>query len=258
MEKNKIVYGFENVHIAFEGSSPGTYEETIHIPGAVNFSTTPASNKVNFPADNIRYFTLESNNGYTGTLEMALIPDEVLEKMLGWVIDSNGMLVEVANAKPKKFALMGEVKGDLRDRRFVYYDVMALRPNEEVETQDETIDPKTMSLPVEITPITVDGKKIVKGTLELNATNGPIYNSFFTQVVLPDAEPVSVDKTSLQAAIALAGKLPTSGWDDGWDELELALGEAETIEAKANAMQKEVNAADAALRQAILELVPTA
>lgn len=255
-DQNKIVYGFENVHIAFEGSTAGTYGETIHIPGAVNFSTTTASNKVNFPADNIRYFTLESNNGYTGTLEMALFPNEVLAEMLGWMIDSNGMLVEVADAKPKKFALMGEVKGDVRNRRFVYYDVMALRPNEEAETQDETIDPKTLSLPVEITPIVVDGKKIVKGTLELNATNGPIFNSFFTQVVLPDAEPIAVDKTSLQAAIALAGTFKSADFSAGWTELAAALDDAETIEVKTNAMQKEVNAADKALREAILGLVP--
>ncbi len=34
-------------------------------------------------------------------LTMANLPDEILARMLGWEIDDNGMLVEVADGEPE-------------------------------------------------------------------------------------------------------------------------------------------------------------
>ncbi len=42
-------------------------------------------------------------------------------------IDANGMVVESVDDRPKEFALLGQVKGDERDRKFVYYRVKSFK-----------------------------------------------------------------------------------------------------------------------------------
>lgn len=190
MSKNKVTFGLKNVHIAFmeEGETP-TWGTPIKIPGAVSFTPSPEGDSNTFYADDSPYFIVTSNNGYTGDLEMANFPDEVLAEALGWEIDTNGMLVEVADAQPKKFALMGEVTGDKRNRRFVYYDVQCNRPSNENTTKTETVDPATKTMPVTISPIDIEGKRIVKGDLELNETNKAIFDGFFENVYIPEFTP---------------------------------------------------------------------
>lgn len=187
---NKVTFGLEQVHIAFRSATettPPEYDTPIAIPGAVRFTPSPQGQESTFYADNGPYFVVTSNNGYTAELEMALIPDTVLKDMLGWEVDSNGMLVEVADGLPKHFALMGQMEGDVKNRRFVYYDCVAARPAKEHTTKGETIEPATDVLNLTILPIEAGGKSIVKGTMELNETNKTAYDAFFTAVTKPAA-----------------------------------------------------------------------
>lgn len=161
----------------------------VAIPGAVRWTPTAQGQESTFYADNSKYFVVTANNGYTAELEMALIPDIILAEMLGWLIDDNGMLVEDADALPKKFALMFQVQGDSKNRRFVHYDCQASRPAKEKKTKGETIEPNTDVLSVTVSPIqmSVGGttKNVVKGTMELSDTNAAVYNAFFNAVTLP-------------------------------------------------------------------------
>ena len=183
---NKVTFGLRNVHIAFEnhGETPA-WSTPVKIPGAVRFTPTTAGESSIFYADDMPYFVVTSNNGYTAEIEMANIPDSVIKEMLGWEMDDNGMLVEVSDAQPKHFALMGEVQGDSKNRRFVYYDCVAQRPTKEKTTKGDTTIPATDVMPLTISPITIGGKNIVKGDMELGATNETEYNAFFTQVTTP-------------------------------------------------------------------------
>jgi phi13 family phage major tail protein len=190
MANNKVVFGLEQVHIAFIDTasiSPPAWETPIAIPGAVRFAPEPQGEESTFYADDGPYFTVTSNNGYTAELEMALVPDDVLAEMLGWTIDSNGMLIEISNAMPKEFALMGQILGDAKNRRFVYYRCKAARPSKEYVTKAESITPTTDVLTLTILPIEVNGQNIVKGVMELSDTNATAYDAFFTSVYLPVA-----------------------------------------------------------------------
>lgn len=185
---NKVRFGLEQVHIAFRKEAVGgqpSWDTPIAIPGAVNFSANPDGGESTFYADNTKYYTRQTNNGYTAELEMALVPDEVLAQMLGWEIDSNGMLVEDAEAVPKEFALMAQVQGDAKNRRFVYYRCTASRPTQTHATTTDTTTPTTETLSLTILPLEVDGKKLVRGVIELNETNEAAYNGFFNAVLLP-------------------------------------------------------------------------
>jgi len=185
---NKVTFGLEQVHIAFVDTAlptPPAWETPIAIPGAVRFTPTPQGEESTFYADNGPYFVYTSNNGYTAELEMALIPDSVLAEMLGWEIDSNGMLVEIADGQPKEFALMGQVQGDQKNRRFVYYRCKASRPAKEHTTKAESTTPNTDVLNLVILPIEIGDKNVVKGVMELSETNATAYNAFFNAVTVP-------------------------------------------------------------------------
>jgi phi13 family phage major tail protein len=186
MSQNKVTFGLEKVHIAFltDDTTP-TWETPVAIPGAVRFSPEPQGEESTFYADNGPYFTYTSNNGYTAELEMANIPDDILAEMLGWEIDANGMLVETTDGTPKEFALLGQILGDKKNRRFVYYRCKASRPSKEHSTRAESVEPATETLNIRILPIEVNGKNIVRGVMELNDTNATAYNNFFSSVTLP-------------------------------------------------------------------------
>ena len=192
MSQNKVTFGLEKVRIAFLDETSPTqpaWKTPIPIPGAVRWTPTAVGESSTFYADNTAYFTVTANNGYTGELELANVPDAILAEMLGWEIDDNGMIVEVSDAIPKPFALLGQVLGDKRNRRFVYYHCTASRPAKERQTKAESITPNTDVLNLTISPIEIDGKMIVRGEMELSDTNQTAYNSFFSAVYTPSFTP---------------------------------------------------------------------
>lgn len=188
MSQNKVTYGLDKVHLAFRDSTATeqpAWKAPQAVQGAVRWTPTAVGDSSTFYADNLAYFVITANNGYTGELEMANVPDAILAEMLGWEIDDNGMIVEIADAIPKPFALLGQVKGDKRNRRFVYYECVASRPAKERTTKNESITPATDVLSLTISPIEVDGRTIVKGDLELSETNATAFNGFFDAVYTP-------------------------------------------------------------------------
>src|SRR5690606_5704103 len=183
---NKVKFGLEQVHIAFKNTDG--YETPQAIPGAVNLTMNPEGGETAFYADNRKYYSRFTNNGYSGTLEMALVPQDILAEMLGWEVDDKGMLVEVADGQPKEFALLGQVLGDERNRRFVYYNCIASRPADNAATTTDTATPSTETLNITILPIDHNGKKIVKSVIERDETNAAIFDGWFDEVKLPGQE----------------------------------------------------------------------
>lgn len=189
MSENKITFGLDRVHIAFyDDTTPPdnpVWEKPIHIRGAVRWTPSTVGDSTPFYADNTTYYVVTSNNGYTGELEMALLPDEIKARINGWIIDDNGALVEVSDGKPEKFALLGQVQGDKRNRRFVYYDCSASRTAKEEATKGESVEPTTEVMNVNVSPIVIDDRQVVKTDLEQSSTNTAAFNGFFDEVYLP-------------------------------------------------------------------------
>ena len=78
---NKVKYNLKNVHAAklteteTDGEKTYSYGTPKAIPGAVSISLDAQGESTPFYADGIVYFRSVANNGYSGDLEMALIPD---------------------------------------------------------------------------------------------------------------------------------------------------------------------------------------
>lgn len=183
-EQNKVTFGLNNVHI-YPETEKGVYGTAIKIPGAVSFTPSADGSQTVFHADDIAYHVVNSNNGYTADLTMALIPNAVLVELLGWIIDENEALIEIADAKTKSFALAFQVSGDVKNRKMIYYSCVAGRPAKEEKTNADSIDIVPEILSLKISPVEVDGKKIVKSTIEESTANKLVYDAWFTTATLP-------------------------------------------------------------------------
>ena len=148
---NKVKYNLKNVHAAkltetvTDGVSTFTYAKPQAIPGAVSISLDAEGESSPFYADGIVYFRSVTNNGYSGDLEIALIPEWFRTEILREQLDAKGVLVENNdNAESVKFALLFEFDGDVRAIRHVLYNCSASRPSIESETKEDTIEPGTV------------------------------------------------------------------------------------------------------------------
>lgn len=189
---NKILYGLRNVHVAEQtetvdsttGNVTYTYGTPVAIPGAVNFSADPEGEDSPFYADDIVYYRTTSNNGYSGDLEMALIPDWFLEKYLAYEKDTKGVLYEKATgAEPPKFALLFEFQGDVKAVRRVIYNCSVSRPSQAGATKESSISPSTATLSYAADP-RKDGVVMGKTTAETDAAT---YSSWYQTVAQPVA-----------------------------------------------------------------------
>lgn len=181
---NKIKYGLKNTHYAVitEANGVVSYGTPKLVPGSVSLVQNAVGDPVTFYADDIAYFEEDTNNGYDGTIEMALIPDTFRVDVFGDEIDTNGALIENANATPKKVALMYEFTGDINKIRHVNYNVKVSRPNIDGSTKTNSKEPKTESMAIAVRPA-IDTND-VKGKMEQGKAG---YDTFFSAVYLKSA-----------------------------------------------------------------------
>jgi phi13 family phage major tail protein len=189
MDKNKVLYGLSNVHVAKITETAGviTYGTPFKMPGVTGLNANPEGESSPFYADNVTYHTVVSNNGYTGDLVVAVTPEQFFTDILGQTKDTNGAIIENAEDKNARFALMCEIDGDAQKRRIVFYDCTATRPSRDNSTVENTITPGTETIPLVMKARTTD--KAIRGILEPSETNTAIYNTFFTKVYEKDAVP---------------------------------------------------------------------
>ena len=116
LEKNKVKFGLNKVHYAkilsFDDEGVPTFAEPVRIPGAVSLSIDAEGEASNFYADDGVYYVLNNNSGYTGDLEIALVPLDFATDILGEKLDKNGVLTENNTAEVSQFALLFEFSGD--------------------------------------------------------------------------------------------------------------------------------------------------
>lgn len=187
---NKVKFGLSNCYYAVlnESTSPATYGTPVALPGAVNLSLDQEGDTNKFRADNIDYYVSISNNGYSGDLELALVPDGFLQDVLGETVDtSTGLQYETADAKPKAFALMFQFEGDEKSTRHVLYYCKATRPTLASQTTGDTIEPvtETVSLTATARVVTINSVDVPIVKAKCDSTASTAYNAFFSTVQIP-------------------------------------------------------------------------
>ena len=196
-KENKVKYNIKNVHAALQteseetGTTKYTYETPQHIPGAVSISLDAEGEISTFWADGIAYYVTSANNGYSGDLEMALIPSWFRETILNETKDDKGVLVESANNNTKPFALLFEFDGDVKAIRRCLYNCTCTRPSIESETKEETVEPGTETLSITNSP-RADG--LVKAQTGPD-TDSTTYENWYKTVYVPTIQDGEIEET---------------------------------------------------------------
>lgn len=181
---NKVKYGLKNVYYAVAtidaSTNTATYETPKQWLGAVNLSMDAQGEETKFRADNIDYWIGNSNNGYSGDFESALIPEDFKKDVLGYITDGNGVLVEDAGAKTVHFALLFQFEGDDKAIRHAFYRCTASRPDTAGQTTTDTVEPQTETITITALPRVND--HLVKARCPEGAT---AYSGWYTAVVEP-------------------------------------------------------------------------
>lgn len=185
---NKVKFNLKNVHAAkltetvADGVTSFSYGTPRAIPGAVSISLDAEGESSPFYADGIVYFRSVTNNGYSGDLEMALVPEWFRTEILQEELDGKGVLIEKSgNRESVKFALLFEFDGDVNCIRHVLYNCTSSRPSIESETKEDTIEPGTETLSITADP-RADG--LVKARTG-DTTDATTYANWYKSVYLP-------------------------------------------------------------------------
>lgn len=185
---NKIRYGLSNVYYAVAtlgANNSATYSTPVAFPGAVSLDLSSEGEANTFYADNVAYYVTNSNNGYSGSLEMAYVTDAFAADILGEIQNgTTGLKFELQDAEPVHFALLFQFEGDAKAIRHVIYNCVASRPSVSGSTKEESLEPQTETLDLTATSIYVAAVpgNIVKARAEEGST---AYTSFFSAVQLP-------------------------------------------------------------------------
>ena len=198
MPKNKVKYGLKNVHYApvtFDDNGYPIFATPRRIPGAVNLSLDKEGDPTKFYADDSEYFVVNNNNGYSGDLEIALIPEQFKEEILSEIKDNNGVLLEDADSASVHFALLFEFTGDVKAIRHVLYNCTVTRPKLEGQTREDSTDVKTDTLSLSSAPckFRVSGNDImIPKASSGDEVSDSAYNNWYNTVYVANTASNSV------------------------------------------------------------------
>lgn len=202
MAKNKVRFGLKKCYYALvtesEDATTGvitiSFGTPVPMPGAVSLSLSPEGEVSNFYADDRVYYTTSSNAGYSGDLEMALIPDSFLTDVLKETKDANGVLLENREVEPAHFALLFEFSGDQKKIRHDMYYCSAARPGIEGSTVEDTKEVATETLELTVSPLpdcvigeTAFPDGLVKSKTGADTTDA-VYEGWYSAVYVPSSD----------------------------------------------------------------------
>lgn len=186
---NKVHFGLKNVHYAVITYTSGvpSWATPVAVPGAVNLTLTRESSSSDFYADDVKYYHIASNNGFSGTLEMADFPADMRQALWGQTIASTSkLLIEAVDDSPAEFALMFEIDGDQSPERYCFYRCTASAPDVNGATKADSVEVQTQSCELTVMPVIdptssspIDGKVYYRTTAD---TPSATYTGFYGSV----------------------------------------------------------------------------
>lgn len=147
----KVRFGLSNVHIAKRTVGSGgvvSYATPVAVAGAVSFVCDKEVAKSVFYADNIKYKVNKKLAGFSGTLEMALIPDTIKTDYLGFKADTNGKLV-LTDENGADCAIMWQEDTDDGVKKYAMFNCSLSPYSQGSKTTEDNADPQTRQIDVD-------------------------------------------------------------------------------------------------------------
>lgn len=188
MAKDKIKYGLSNCYYAkgtesTQTANVWTYTTPVALPGAVSLTLDADGDNTTFFADNIKYWVGNNNQGYSGSLELAIIPDQFKTDCLGELTSDKQVLLEDVEAALGHFALLFQFEGDKNHRKHVLYNCTASRPSLSGSTKADSIEPQTETINVSAAgEYNTSLSKTIAKASTMDTTDATTLSTWFTTV----------------------------------------------------------------------------
>ena len=190
--ENAVKFGISKAYYAPWDDTAGKYKTPVRLPGAVSLSISREGDESSFYADNIVYYSMATNAGYSGDFSLAKAPQSVYVDLLGQTVDGKKMLVESTDDKQTPFALLFEVDGNVEKQRFCFYNCTLSRPESEANTKEDTVDPDTDTLSIRMTSREFEFGSDTINAVKASVTDGEetkaVFDKWYTEVQLPTKE----------------------------------------------------------------------
>ena len=199
----KVKFGLKNVHVFPMTETPDqstgaitmSYSSPIAIPGAVNLSLDVSEDTPDpfYADDGVYYVPAGASSGYSGNLEVALMPDEVKLALMTFIKDAADVMIELKEATSKLFGMTFEIASDDKARKLVYYKCQFGRINLSASTNTSSKTPATDTAPITVLPTSQlfdlgDGNAIsVVSGYSTPDTDSAVYNNWHSSIHTPTA-----------------------------------------------------------------------
>lgn len=148
-DSNKVMFGMSDLYIGtYTVAEDGTVTmgTPYHQKGAVGFSPEESSDKEDFYADNVAYYTSYTTGKYEGDLTVAKFDDAFKKNFLGYVELDDGGLAQIKNATKPNVYLMFAVQGDIQERKVIFYNGTLGAITREYATIEDSKTPQTEAI----------------------------------------------------------------------------------------------------------------
>lgn len=180
---NKVEFGISNLYVGtYTVATDGTVTmgSPYHQAGAVSFSPDENSDKTDFYADNVIYWSGYSGGTFEGDLEVAKFDDTFKKNFLGYIEKGDGGLAVVKNAAKPNVWIAFQVEGDAESRRCIMYNCALGGITREYATIEESKEPATETIAVTVAGDNATGISMV--SYNQTATG---YSTLFTNPPAP-------------------------------------------------------------------------
>lgn len=153
-DNNKVEFGLSNLYVGTYTVDAGgtvTLGTPYHQKGAVGLTVDAESDSNDFYADNVKYWSGFSDNGFTGSVEVAKYDTDFKTQFLGYQTLTDGGVALVKGATKPNLYVAFQTEGDVEARRVIMYNVSAGAITREYSTIEETKEPVTESLDITVT-----------------------------------------------------------------------------------------------------------
>lgn len=184
-DNNKVEYGVSNLHIGTYTEGPTgtiTFGTSIALPGAVSLSLEPESDEQSFYADNVKYWSAYSDNGFTGTLEVARFTDEIKKAFFGYVSTQDGAVAKEKGAAKPSVYIAFQAEGDAEARRVILYNVSLGEIKRDYNTREENTEPTTESVDITVVGMNAGDFKLTMAVYPSGASG---YSTVLTEPTAP-------------------------------------------------------------------------
>lgn len=180
---NKVEFGISNLYVgtySLNTSGSVVMGTPYHQAGAVSFSPDENSDKTDFYADNVIYWSGYSGGTFEGDLEVAKFDDAFKKNFLGYIEKADGGLAVVKNAVKPNVYIAFQVEGDAESRRCIMYNCSLGGITREYATIEESKEPATETIAVTVAGDNATGISMV--SYNKTATG---YSTLFTNPPAP-------------------------------------------------------------------------